>query len=230
MAGTSTAQNESSKGVILPYQKSGEYHIEDLGEVKLRPFYAFLKRSFDIAFSLVSLIILAIPMLIISLFIKINSKGPVLYKQERQGKNNKTFTMLKFRTMHVDAEKDGARWSDDVDDRATSVGAFLRKTKLDELPQLINILKNDMSFIGPRPERDCFIQEFETYIIGFSERMKVKPGLTGYAQVYGGYYLKPEEKIVYDIEYIKNMSVKMDIKIIAKSFAVVLFRREHKKK
>lgn len=230
MAGASTAQNESSKGVILPYQKSGEYHIEDLGEVKLRPLYAFVKRSFDIMFSLVSLIILAIPMLVISLFIIINSKGPVLYKQERQGKNNKTFTMLKFRTMHIDAEKDGARWSDDVDERATSVGAFLRKTKLDELPQLINILKNDMSFIGPRPERDCFIQEFETYIIGFSERMKVKPGLTGYAQVYGGYYLKPEEKIVYDIAYIKNMSVKMDIKIIAKSFAVVLFRREQKKK
>ena len=228
MAGISTAPKKNSKDVILPYQKSGEYHIEDLGEVKLNPLYAFVKRTFDIGFSLISLIILAIPMLVIALFIKINSKGPVLYKQERQGKNNKTFIMLKFRTMHVDAEKDGARWSADVDDRATSVGAFLRKTKLDELPQLINILKNDMSFIGPRPERDCFIQEFETYIIGFSERMKVKPGLTGYAQVYGGYYLKPEEKIVYDIEYIKNMSLKMDMKIIAKSFAVVLFQKGQK--
>ena len=228
MASATAAQAEENRNVILPCQKTGEYFIEDLGEVKLNPGYAFVKRLFDIVISLVSLIILARPMLVIALCIKLDSKGPVMYKQRRQGKNDKTFRIYKFRSMMVDAEKDGARWAPDTDERSTKVGAFLRKTKMDELPQLINILKNDMSFIGPRPERRCFIKEFETYIHGFSERMKVKPGLTGYAQVYGGYYLKPEEKIVYDIEYIKNMSVKMDAKIMAKSVAVVLFKAGQK--
>ena len=127
--------------------------------------------------------------------------------------------------MDMNAEKDGCRWSDgDNDPRITSVGRFLRKSRLDEIPQFWCILKGEMSLVGPRPERECFYNEFEEYIHGFSQRLKVKPGLTGLAQVKGGYYLKPEEKIIYDIDYIKNRTLKLDIKLVFDTFKVVLKR------
>lgn len=183
--------------------------------------YNSVKRIFDIALSLLSLIVLLIPMFIISLIIVIDSHGEPIFKQERLGLNGKPFTIYKFRSMHTDAEKDGPKWADPEDERCTRFGAFLRRTRLDELPQLWNILIGDMSFVGPRPERACFYEEFEEYIIGFSNRMAVVPGLTGYAQVNGGYELKPEEKIIYDMEYIEHRSVKMDIICILKTFKVV---------
>ena len=125
--------------------------------------------------------------------------------------------------MVMDAEKNGAQWSNgENDSRITPVGSFLRKYRIDELPQLWCIFKGDLSIVGPRPERECFYNEFETYVHGFSERMKVKPGLTGLAQINGGYNLKPEEKIVYDVEYIKNRSMLLDLKIIFKTVGVVL--------
>ena len=125
----------------------------------------------------------------------------------------------------MDAEKDGARWSDgDVDPRITKFGSFLRKTRLDELPQLGCILLGTMSFVGPRPERKIFYDAFESYIHGFSERLKVKPGLTGYAQIKGGYYLKPEEKLAYDLEYIKRRSLWLDLEIFLKTVVVVIKR------
>ncbi len=218
---TST-DNISNSNVVLPYEKVGTYTIENLGDIPKRPFFCFVKRMVDFIASFFALVLLAVPMLVIAIIVKVTSEGPAFYTQDRLGLNGKTMRIIKFRTMRNDAEKDGAQWSSGKDDpRITRVGAFLRKTRLDELPQFINILKGDMSLVGPRPERAVFYEEFETYIHGFSQRMLVKPGLTGLAQVNGGYDLKPEEKIVYDIEYIKNRSVLMDISIIFKTISVV---------
>ena len=183
--------------------------------------YKAVKRAFDIVLSLLSLGVLLIPMLVIAIIIAIDSPGAPIFKQERLGLNGKPFTIYKFRSMYRDAERDGPRWAELEDKRCTCFGAFLRRTRLDELPQLWNILKGDMSFVGPRPERACFYDEFEKYIVGFSNRMAVIPGLTGHAQVNGGYELKPEEKIIYDMEYIENRSVKMDLICILKTFEVV---------
>ena len=128
---------------------------------------------------------------------------------------------MKFRSMRLDAEENGPQWADKDDPRCTHLGRVLRKSRLDELPQLWNILKGDMSFVGPRPERKCFYDEFETYIHGFHNRLIVKPGLTGWAQVNGGYDLKPEEKIVYDMEYIQSCSIGMDLKCLLKTVRLV---------
>ena len=216
---------ERTVQVILPFEKDGEYFVEDVGALPGKPVYSFLKRTFDIAASAVALVLLAIPMLIIGICIKISSPGTVFYCQERVGLNGKPMEIIKFRTMHMDAEKDGAQWSKGEDDpRIFPLGLKLRKTRLDELPQLWCILKGDMSFVGPRPERACFYEEFETYIHGFRQRLKVKPGLSGWAQVNGGYDLKPEEKIVYDVEYMKKRSVWLDLLIIFKTIGVVISR------
>ena len=212
--------------VILPYEKRGEYFVDDIGKVYNRSAYCAVKRMFDIIMSLIAIIVLAVPMIIIAIAIKITSDGTVLYKQERLGLDGKPFMIVKFRTMDMDAEASGARWSaGDDDPRIFPLGRFLRKTRLDELPQLWNILKGELSIVGPRPERECFYKEFETYIHGFSNRLKVKPGLTGLAQVNGGYDLKPEEKIVFDMEYIRERSVLMDLGIILKTVGVVVFGR-----
>lgn len=183
--------------------------------------YLVVKRFFDFFFASIGLIILAIPMAIIALIIVLDSPGAPIFKQERLGLNGKPFVIYKFRTMHMDAEKNGPRWADREDRRCTQFGMFLRKTRIDELPQLWNILKGDMSFVGPRPERQYFYEQFEKYIIGFSNRLVVVPGLTGYAQVNGGYELKPEEKIVYDMEYIEKRSVLLDLWCIVQTFRVV---------
>lgn len=183
--------------------------------------YLVVKRFFDFFFASIGLIILAIPMAIIALIIVLDSPGAPIFKQERLGLNGKPFVIYKFRTMHMDAEKNGPRWADREDRRCTQFGMFLRKTRIDELPQLWNILKGDMSFVGPRPERQYFYEQFEKYIVGFSNRLVVVPGLTGYAQVNGGYELKPEEKIVYDIEYIEKRSVLLDLWCIVQTFRVV---------
>ena len=129
--------------------------------------------------------------------------------------------VTKFRSMRLDAEAAGAQWAQGSDPRVTKVGRVLRRTRLDELPQFWSVVKGDMSLIGPRPEREVFYKEFEKYIHGFSQRMMVKPGISGYAQVNGGYDLIPEEKILFDLAYIKNRSVKMDWAIIMKTLAVL---------
>ena len=124
--------------------------------------------------------------------------------------------------MRLDAEENGPQWADEQDPRCTHFGQILRRTRLDELPQFYNILRGDMSFVGPRPERAYFYGEFEKYIPGFSNRLMVVPGLTGHAQVNGGYSLKPEEKIIYDMEYIEKRSIWMDLACIGKTIRVVL--------
>ena len=208
--------------VKMPFERCEEVFVEELGAIKHKPMYLFFKRAYDIVFSIFAILILLIPMLIISLIVKITSKGSVFYHQERLGLNGRKFDVLKFRTMVVDAERNGPQWSDgDNDPRITSFGRFLRKTRLDEIPQFWCILIGDMSLIGPRPERECYYNEFEKYIHGFKQRLLVKPGLSGMAQVHGGYYLRPEEKILYDIEYIKKRSVWMDFKLTLKTFVAV---------
>ena len=213
---------EQNEKVILPYEKTGEYYIEPLGEIGKKPVYEFVKRFFDIVVSAVALIVLALPMAVIAILIKLKSPGPVLYKQERLGLNGRKIKIIKFRTMRVDAEAAGAQWSQGDDDpRIFPLGRKLRKTRLDELPQLASIFTGKLSWVGPRPEREIFYNEFETYVHGFHERLKVKPGLTGLAQVNGGYDLKPEEKIIWDVEYIKHRGLWLDLKILFKTVAVV---------
>lgn len=196
--------------------------MEELGELDAKPVYSFFKRFFDIVLSLFALIVLLIPMLIIAVIVKLTSPGSVLYKQERLGKDGVSFEIIKFRSMYADAENNGAQWSDgENDERITPFGKFLQRTRMDELPQFAQILTGKMSLVGPRPERECFYEKFETYIHGFSERLKVKPGLTGLAQVSGGYDLRPEEKVVYDIEYIKKRSLWLDLKCILLTVRII---------
>jgi len=204
-----------------------EYHIAP-AVLKKQPVYGFIKRGFDIVFSLFCLTVLLIPMAIIALLIRLDSPGPALFNQERLGKDGKPFIMYKFRSMHIGAEAKGPRWAGVNDDRCTRVGRILRKCRLDELPQAWNILNGTMSFVGPRPERACFYEQFETYIHGFSQRLAVKPGITGLAQVNGGYSIRPEEKIQHDIAYIKTRSLWLDFKILLKTVGIVLHHRDAK--
>jgi exopolysaccharide biosynthesis polyprenyl glycosylphosphotransferase len=200
------------------------YVIERV-EPKKQPLYSFIKRFFDFVLSLLALAVLFLPMLIVALIIRIDSPGPAIFSQERLGKDGVPFTLYKFRTMKIDAEKDGPQWAEKNDSRCTKVGNFLRKTRIDELPQLLNVIKGEMSLVGPRPERKHFYDEFEKYIQGFSHRLAVKPGITGLAQVTGGYNLLPEEKIVYDMQYIKEMSARLDFYCVLKTVEV-LFTHE----
>lgn len=188
---------------------------------KKRPVYSFFKRTFDILLSVAAGIVLLIPMLVIAVLIKLDSPGPVFFKQDRLGRNGKSFVIYKFRSMGLDAEADGPRWAEPDDHRCTRLGKFLRKCRLDELPQLWNIFIGDMSLVGPRPEREYFYDMFETYIHGFRNRLVVTPGLTGWAQVNGGYDLAPEEKIRYDMEYVEKRSAWMDLRCIAKTVKLI---------
>lgn len=190
-----------------------------------KPLYKAVKRAFDVLVSLLGLAVLGIPMLLLALLIQLDSEGPAIFAQGRLGKDGVPFTMYKFRTMRLDAEKNGPQWASENDQRCTKLGRIIRKSRADELPQLVNVLKGEMSLVGPRPEREFFYEEFEQYIHGFSQRLKVTPGITGWAQVNGGYNLLPEEKIVYDMEYIGNCSVWMDIKCLLRTVGVVF---EHK--
>lgn len=197
-----------------------EYNIEKVNASN-DPFYLATKRGIDIILALFIGLVLLLPMLGIGLLVRLDSKGSAIFKQERLGKDGKPFAMYKFRSMELNAEEDGPKWAEKADDRCTKVGSVLRKTRLDELPQLWNILIGDMSFVGPRPEREYFYNQFETYIHGFRNRLVVRPGLTGWAQVNGGYDLLPEEKIVYDMQYIKKQTLWMDLKCIVKTIKLV---------
>ena len=184
--------------------------------------YRFAKRLFDIVSCSLALVVCAIPMCVIAVLVKRDSPGPVFYRQKRLGYMGREIEIVKFRSMYVDAEVRGAQWTRGEDPRVTKVGAVLRRTRLDEIPQFLAVIKGDMSLIGPRPEREVFYNEFEKYIHGFVQRMYAKPGITGLAQVNGGYDLLPEDKIVYDLEYVKHCGFGMDWLIIKKTLAVLL--------
>lgn len=205
-----------NSGAIHPVE---ELTFEEIGRGIA---YRLLKRSIDIVLSFAALVVACffVPFIIVA--IRLDSPGPVLYRQERLGLNGKPFTMLKFRSMYIDAEVNGAQWAEQNDHRVTRVGHFLRKSRLDEIPQFLNVLKGDMSLIGPRPERLVFYNEFESYIPGFGQRLRVRPGVSGLAQVSGGYDLLPQEKIHYDVEYIRRRSVMFDSLIALKTCAILL--------
>jgi Undecaprenyl-phosphate glucose phosphotransferase len=185
------------------------------------------KRVFDIVFSGLALILLSPVLLALALIIKLTSRGPVFYKQERVGLDNKKFQMYKFRSMVTNAEKNGPVFVSVHDDRYTKVGKFLRKYSVDELPQFINVLKGDMSVVGPRPEREFFVNQMKEKITNYLERHRVKCGITGWAQVngYRGPTTSMQERINYDIYYIENWSLTFDIKIIVKTLKEALFSK-----
>ena len=160
-------------------------------------------------------------MLATAIAIRIDSKGGAVFSQERLGLGGKKFKILKFRSMHLNSEEYGPQWATSDDDRITRVGKFIRKTRLDELPQFFNILAGSMTFVGPRPERAYFYSVFDRDIPHFKYRLSVVPGLTGWAQVNGGYDLSPAQKINYDIYYIRNRSLWLDLKCIFMTFSVI---------
>ena len=193
-------------------------------ESALRPaFQLAIKRAIDSFLSLLFFLALLPLFAVIGLAIKLTSKGPVFYRQDRIGKEGGPFKIIKFRTMTQDAERTtGPVISTSGDDRITPVGRFLRKTRLDELPQLLNVIKGEMSFVGPRPERPVFVEEYCQRIPGYSQRLSVLPGITGLAQIHGGYATIPEIKIKYDLGYIQNFSIWLDLYIILETLKVIV--------
>ena len=188
----------------------------------LSPIQRILKRAMDVVLCSLAMIVAAPVMLIVAAAIKLEDGGPVFYRQDRLTRNGREFAILKFRSMIVDAEKQaGAVLASGNDPRITKVGKFIRATRLDELPQLLNILKGDMSIVGPRPERKCFADEFTRDMPEFAYRLKVRGGLTGYAQIYGKYNTSPYDKLRLDMMYIENYSLLLDIKLIILTLRII---------
>lgn len=190
-----------------------------------------IKRIMDVVIALIILVITMPVTIITAILIKLDTPGPVLFKQDRAGLNGKEFYMYKFRSMRADAEKySGPVWSQKNDPRITTVGRFIRKVRIDEIPQMINILKGEMSLVGPRPERPYFVEKLSEEIPLYKKRLKVRPGVTGWAQVKHKYDETIEDvkmKLRYDLFYIENMSLRMDLKIIFRTVFVVLFGKGH---
>jgi len=185
----------------------------------------FIKRLIDVISSVMGLIITLPITVIVAIAIRLESDGPILYKQSRVGRRGQTFDVMKFRSMRVDAERDGAVWSTIGDSRVTRVGRFIRKYRIDELPQFVNILKGEMSLVGPRPERPVFVQDLRKLIDYYDERHSMRPGLTGWAQVrypYGASVDDAYRKLEYDLFYLKHASMAFDLKIIAATVRVVV--------
>ncbi len=185
------------------------------------------KRLSDIAISAIVLFAALPVMVMAGLAVFLTSKGPIFYRQERVGRNGNSFNLLKFRSMKVDAEKEGRpEWAKENDPRVTLVGSFLRRTRIDELPQVINVLRGDMSFVGPRPERPFFVQQLEKDIPFYRERHCLKPGITGWAQIqypYGASIEDSKRKLEYDLYYIKNYSIFLDLLIVLQTVRVLIF-------
>lgn len=188
----------------------------------------FFKRVLDIVLSLILLPFILIVCIIIAPIIFIEDKGPIFYNGKRLGKNGKVFKMYKFRSMIVDApdirNKDGSTFNSEKDPRLTKIGKFLRKTSIDELPQIVNVLKGDMSFVGPRPHIITNYKGYNTLTKEKQQRLKIRPGITGYSQAYYRNSITSDEKIKNDIYYVNNVSLLLDIKIIIKTFVSVINR------
>jgi exopolysaccharide biosynthesis polyprenyl glycosylphosphotransferase len=184
-----------------------------------------LKRALDIVLSIIALILTSPVMLIMAVLIKKQDGGNIFYKQERVTEDEKTFDVLKFRTMVMNAEKlSGPVLAGEDDPRITKLGKFMRSTRIDELPQVINILKGEMNLVGPRPERPFFVEKFKNEIPDYKYRTTVKAGLTGLAQVWGKYSTTPEDKVRYDIIYIKNYSILLDLKLILQTIKIMFMK------
>lgn len=195
-----------------------------------RNHYFLTKDLFDWCAAAFGLVFLLPIMFMIGLLVKLTSRGPVFYRQIRVGINNQPFLIYKFRTMRSDAEKNGPQWARRNDPRVTPVGSFLRRTHLDEIPQLINVLKGEMSLVGPRPERPIFVSDLSQKIEGYPLRLRVKPGITGLAQVYHRYDESIEDvqvKLSWDLRYVQTCGFFMDIKIIFNTFISLVLGKTH---
>jgi sugar transferase (PEP-CTERM system associated) len=219
---------EKLSGRIAIDNLSPSYFIFQEGFRKSWPLL-FARRLVSLLAGLILLVALLPVILIVALLIKIDSPGPVFYSQERVGRNGRTFRIIKFRSMRQDAEgESGPRWATENDPRITRLGKILRKSRLDEVPQLINVLKGDLNLVGPRPERPAFVEQLLKAIPYYSLRQTVSPGLTGWAQVefsYCGTIEESKEKLQYDLFYIKNMSLKLDLLVLFKTIKIVLLGR-----
>ena len=217
-------------------ENEGKVEVEFISEEWLLQAYGFkilrsqmknkIKRVFDIIMAIIIGIMTLPVMAIAAIIVRLESPGPIIYSQARVGEKGKEFNVYKFRSMRNDAEKDGAKWAQENDPRVTKFGHFMRKTRIDELPQLVNVLKGEMSFIGPRPERRVFINELEKEIPYYNLRHMVKPGLTGWAQVmypYGASVEDAKRKLEYDLYYIKNYTLSLDVIILFMTLKTVLF-------
>lgn len=185
-----------------------------------------LKRIVDLCFGTIGLILTAPVMALVAVLVRLGSPGPIIYRQTRVGWRGRSFEVLKFRSMRTDAESSGPRWAQQNDPRVTSLGRFLRKYRLDELPQFINVIRGDMSFVGPRPERPIFVEQLCKDLVYYDERHTVRPGITGWAQVeypYGASVEDSYRKLEYDLFYLKNMSVLFDFVILFQTVRIVLF-------
>jgi exopolysaccharide biosynthesis polyprenyl glycosylphosphotransferase len=185
-----------------------------------------IKRTIDVLGALIGILLLGWLMLLILILVKLQDGGSAIYKQKRVGVNDRSFSLYKFRTMVIDAEKDGAQWTVKGDSRITRLGKYLRAARLDELPQLFNVLRGDMSLIGPRPERPSFVAQLEEKIPFYSYRHAVKPGITGWAQVmypYGASEEDAERKLEYDLYYIRHFTLMLDMFIVLRTLRVVFF-------
>jgi Undecaprenyl-phosphate glucose phosphotransferase len=190
--------------------------VININEPRLQGVNALIKRAIDIVLSSIALIVFAVPIALIALLVRLTSKGPAFFRQERMGLDGKPFSIVKFRSMHDEAEKEtGPVWTQRDDPRVTALGRFLRRSNLDELPQLWNVFRGDMSIVGPRPERPHFVEQFKHRIPQYMLRHKVKAGLTGWAQVNGWRgNTALDKRIEYDLYYIENWSVRLDLKIM----------------
>ena len=220
---------EIVSGLAKTNQIYGVPFIEVMPEIM--PYGSKLfKRILDIFISASLLLILMPFLLIVILSIKLSSPGPVFYRQTRVGKGGKHFTMYKFRSMFKDSEEYGPEWAGENDPRITKIGRVIRKVYLDELPQFINVIKNEMSIVGPRPERPFFVDKLSAEIPYYYKRQSVKPGITGWAQIkhkYDSSLNDVKEKLKYDFYYIENMSLKLDFKIMVNTFLVIIFMKGH---
>ncbi len=191
------------------------------------PLGEMVRRSRDVAGSVV-LLTLALPLLlVVACLIKLDSPGPLLYRQDRVGLNGRVFTLFKLRSMRIDAESDGPRWASEGDPRVTRIGHFIRAFRIDEVPQLFNILRGDMSLVGPRPERPCFVEQLNLVIPQYGDRATILPGITGWAQInypYGASVEDARVKLIYDLHYVRNQTLLLDLYILMMTVPVVLFR------
>ena len=224
----SEVYEELSGKVYISLKNKDLYKQFPFSEHNVKPLFKLVHRMFDIIVSIIGLLVM---LLMIPFLVSINffaNKGPLFYKQERVGKKGKLFSIIKLRSMVIDAERNGAVWADKNDSRVTPFGKFLRKTRLDEIPQFFNILKGEMSIIGPRPERSVFVDQLADKIPFYPTRHIIKPGLTGWAQVNTSYGASVDEsllKLQYDLYYIKHRNLFLDFNIIMKTLTTVLFFR-----
>ncbi|MBK8553765.1 MAG: sugar transferase [Ignavibacteria bacterium] len=220
---------EIVSGMAKTNQIYGVPLIEVMPDI-MSPAGKLTKRLIDIVVSVFTLILLSPLFVLVSVLIKIDSKGPLLYKQVRVGRKGKEFIMYKYRSMVLNSEEYGPEWAGENDPRITKVGRLLRELYIDEIPQMINVLKNEMSLIGPRPERPYFVEQLKKEIPYYYKRLTVKPGITGWAQIKHKYDSSLEDvktKIQYDFYYIENMSLKLDFKIMINTVIVILLMKGH---